>query len=49
MFFQITWTQSIEQLEVKIQKLKLKSVADKGNKSGVCGTKKAEVDSTTSC
>lgn len=49
MFFQITLTQPIEQVEVKTQKLELKSAVEKGNKSGVCGTKKAETDNTTSC
>lgn len=39
----------MEQLEVKIQKLKPKSVVGKGKKSGVCGTKKAEIENTTSC
>ena len=49
MFFQTTQTQPIEQLEVEIQKLKLKSVVGKGNKSGVCGTKTVELDNATGC
>lgn len=43
MFFQITWDQSIEQLEIKDQKLMLNSVVDKGDQSEVSGTKEVEI------
>lgn len=49
MFFQITWTQPIEPLEIKNQQLKPKSGMDVRIQSGVCGTKKAGIDNATSC
>lgn len=42
MFFQLTWDQPMEQLEIKDQKLMLKSVVDKGNQTEVGGTKEVE-------